>query len=388
MLLIGGTATIALAEDYLREISRRPVESTRELRLAHNLRHGHCGGMVSLIQVISTWSRKHESPVLLPYLGSGDPQTTIDHLVESPPGIVAVMMAKSIGPADDLKPNAYLAAKARIQRMDAGDYANTLKGPRVSLLVADQTSLRSLTPLYDRTADGIGSLRSEADFEKLANRLLSTAVRERRRDLRFSAVELGVFLRELFANTHDHARTDLTGVPYRRSVRGIYISHHLLKPNDTDGLTGGYAPLEEYINTIERSRKGITNQFLEISVYDSGPGMASRVLRSTSLGQHTIMTEYEAVLRCLEDRYSTTGLDGRGMGLPRMLERLKEQRGFLRLRTGRLSLYQSFASSRGPVTDPDRRLRDSQTHGEPEHGLPEAAGTVFTLLIPLRVRLP
>lgn len=384
MLLVNGAATIAACEQYLDAMNRAPAQA-RILKLAHNLRYGQCGGLAALVQVIATWARANPEPSLHPYISGVDPAAVLEAMVATPAGLAAVLLAKEIGPENALRSQAYAAARGQVRIMHDGPLRETAKGPRVSLLCADHSSLRALRPLYRPSADGVGRIRSEVEFKDLADELLEIVLAGRRRDLHFGASELGALIRELFANTHDHARADASGVPYSKSVRGLYLGHHLVRAENVDSIAGDYAPLARFLDDSRGRTASVTSQFFEISVYDTGPGWAARVLGG-SVEDVPIEREYEAILRCLDDGFTTTGIFGRGMGLPRIMKRLKQHQGFIRLRTGRLSLSRSFAGARGPLTPQDRLLGDATTGGRPRETRAVAAGTLITLLIPLRVK--
>jgi hypothetical protein len=387
MLRIDGSTTISACEVLLAKLANRPRVETAEVKVAHNLRHAHCGGLVSFVQLLVTWARlQGEAATVLPYV-NGNAAAVVRGLVENLPGLAAVLVSATVSSGEaNIDELARAAAHERLRGMNDGPLSATYKGPRVAMLCDDGSELRALRPLYHGSSDGIGLLRSEAEFEELADDLLEATVPSRRRDLAFNSEELGVFIRELFANTHDHARVDENGVPYARSLRGLYISHHLIRPEDIDAIASDYDPLRQFLRMSSYRRASVTTQFLEISIFDSGPGWAARVMRRAVMPDEDIGPEYAAVLRCFEDGFSTTKMFGRGMGLPRMLAHLKEQRGFIRLRTGRLSLYRSFATERGPLTEADRQLVDVSTGARPEQPRSYAAGAVITLLVPLRTR--
>lgn len=387
MLSVNRVATIAACENYLRQIEQG---TDGRLLLASNLKYAHCGGAAALLQVINTWSRaaSETDSILLTHAQAPHADQTIANLVETLPGLVSVLMSAQVVARDgetSMLTAAYEDARQRIEAMDEGRFRETARGTATTLLCADQTTKRALQPFYHTTANGGAHLRGESDFVDLAGDLMATALGDaRRHDFEFKDVEaVGIMLRELFANTHYHARTDAFRKPYRRSVRGAHFAQHALE--DGDKVAGGFPPLAAYLDSVlAQPRRAARAKLLEISVFDSGPGYAARAVGHVIGEDVPIEREYELVRNCLLRNVSTRNQEGAGIGLPRMLSRLKSRGGFLRLRTGHLSLFKSFAGAQGSVLgDADYELDDA---GAAEAGFTRhapAAGAVVTLLIPI-----
>ncbi|WP_420383262.1 hypothetical protein [Novosphingobium sp.] len=387
MLSVNRVATIAACEEHLGSIERG---TDGRLLLASNLKYAHCGGAASLLQVINTWSRSvaETDSVLLTHAQAPYAEQTIANLVETLPGLVSVLMSAQVVARDgqtSMLATAYENARQRIEAMDAGRFRDTARGTATTLLCADQTTKRALQPLYHTTANGGAHVRGESDFVDLARDLMAAALGDaRKHDFDFKDVEaVGVMLRELFANTHYHARTDAAGRPYRRSVRGVHFAQHALEGDEK--VSGGFPPFEEYLaSVIARPRRAARAKLLEISVFDSGPGYAARMAGRPIDENVTLEREYEFVRNCLLRNVSTRTQDGAGIGLPRMLSRLKGRGGFVRLRTGRLSLFRSFAGEDDTaLVDADYDLEDAGAAavGFTRHA--PAAGSVVTLLFPI-----
>lgn len=387
MLSVNRVATIAACEEHLGSIERG---TDGRLLLASNLKYAHCGGAVSLLQVISTWSRSipETDSVLLTHAQAPHAEQTIANLVETLPGLVSVLMSAQVVARDgktSMLATAYEEARQRIEAMDAGRFRDTARGAATTLLCADQTTKRALQPFYHSTTSGGAHIRGESDFVDLARDLMLAALGDaRKHDFEFKDVEaVGVMLRELFANTHYHARTDAAGRPYRRSVRGAHFAQHAL--DEDEKVSGGFPPLQEYLaSVIARPRRAARAKLLEISVFDSGPGYAARAAGRPIDEDVPLEREYELVRNCLLRNVSTRMQDGAGIGLPRMLSRLKGRGGFVRLRTGRLSLFRSFAGEHeSSLVDADYDLEDAGAAAAGFTRHPPAAGAVVTLLFPI-----
>lgn len=375
-------ATIERCEELLLELELHDSPANHDLLMASNFDLAHCGGAVALVQLVISWARVAAEASRLRIHG----ESGLKRMVGSLPGLAAVLMAGDVNPAGherSLLKAAYALAKERISIMDAGALSQTAKGLGVQLLCADETSMRALLPFYHRGAHGSGELRGEADFIDLAHRILDSSIASsrRRRLTSGDAEAIGVMLRELFSNTHLHARKDAMGTPYRKSVRGLFASHHSVGPDNISDLASGYVPLRGYLEAIVSDSNRL--QLFELSVFDSGPGYAARLAGRPMTEADELASEYDLVRRCFLRHVTSRTTTGAGAGLARMLQRLKAHRGFLRLRTGRLSLFQSFGEAEGvQLLEQDLDLRDARVGNQiTRHA--NAAGTVLTLLVPL-----
>ena len=149
---------------------------------------------------------------------------------------------------------------------------------------------------------------------------------------------------ELLKNTDEHAKKDYLGeVKLQPSTRGLYMRIH--KSSKNGFLEGtNHEGLKKYYRSSFYSED--TDCFLlEISVFDSGPGMVKRFLSSTYSRDITINEEINIIKKCLiKGQTSVIGTEGKskGYGLDEVLNLLNERRGFLKIRTGRCSIYRDL----------------------------------------------
>ncbi|MFJ0454073.1 hypothetical protein [Bordetella bronchiseptica] len=119
---------------------------------------------------------------------------------------------------------------------------------------------------------------------------------------------------------------------------------------------------------------------LEITVYDTGPGLAKRwaTQHAPSADVQTISIEEEIdyVKACFEMHATTKQSRGFGQGLNSSLEALKALGAFLSLRTGRLFLHQDFSKPGTTKFSPE----PWQTE-RPQ--FPVTPGASYTIAIPL-----
>lgn len=243
-------------------------------------------------------------------------------------------------------------------------------------------------------------------FRLFVDKLILSVVEEAkfRGEIQRRANNISTILFELFKNTHDHARVDVDGSVISDSVRGIY-SHFYpinvvaerpkLSPEKTDAL-------DNYLNIMMKPKfekrhsvaeKRDLTGFLELSVFDTGPGMAARWLGS-DIANFEAKEQYDAVMHCLSKGNTTSATRGRGFGLWRVMQELAQLKGFIRIRTNKVHVFRQYAMldklhmvhhADGQVTPQeiffDWRKQFTSTLSE----YPPVKGTVVSIILPVGV---
>jgi hypothetical protein len=244
---------------------------------------------------------------------------------------------------------------------------------------------RPLPQLYytKKFADRDFGVRSGVDFEDTARQLLRTVLgRGRKQDgfpmLPTFTTGLGRIIYELFENTHLWATTDAYGVCLQRSIRGI-----LARAQNRESLSKNAG---EQLQNYLKSTQGSDN-YLEISVLDSGPGLVSRRLKRTLPDELSIASELRELYGCLQKGASSSRKSRRGYGLFNVISTLTELQGFLRIRTGRLCVFRDTVTF--PVRPEIAERFDDGMLRDWDSGLPapsaycEMRGAAFSILLPL-----
>ena len=164
---------------------------------------------------------------------------------------------------------------------------------------------------------------------------------------------LTTIVAETFKNTHDHGRTGIDQADVSPSLRGLYARYYDLE--EIKKLTVGrknetLSPAMRFAATfIPQKRPELArwpnivpvDGLLELTVFDSGPGMAAKWL-NRSIENIPAGEQLEAVRSCFCKGQTTTGTLGRGFGLAKVLLKLRELHGFIGVRTNQLQLYRQF----------------------------------------------
>jgi hypothetical protein len=223
-------------------------------------------------------------------------------------------------------------------------------------------------------------LRPRENFRDLARWLLHGAIpQEYRASIDLEAADaIGAMLFEIFKNTEDHALGDATGNLLDISIRAIKTNHHAITLDDLGRIAQGFRPLATYCETLTPPEGAAQTHLFELSILDSGPGFAV-TWTGRPLDQLSLEEEERAVRACF-GRGSAKRQSHFGEGLPHVLRLLRRQRGFLRLRTGRLSFYIDFSARHEPEEVAPLRRHELDL----AHGLSPVSGSLLTILVPMR----
>lgn len=366
------------------------------LQLPNMVKANAVGCQAALLQLICTWARTRDQDAILRLHASSIAEKSYQNFITTPAGLVSVNLARRIEnlTGDEVSRSSALAlAYEYVKLMHEGNlndlraYAKTV----IPLLCIDNArELRRPKRLYDQAN---GEVLPRAYFESLISAIMEEMPRfkstRRRDDL---VIPMASLLYEAFLNTHEHAQTDFKGDLYPRSVRGMLFSFHYVDRSEFASMAGNSAPLKKYFEGWSpRKSNGVKAEFLELSIFDCGPGFADswlsrRNIQSRPIKNSTvsIAEELEAVKQCLEKGGTTKHSGTTGNGLFRITQVVKRAAGFIRIRTGHLSLIKAFSpSGSGTLPSEDTDFEDMIEGGIPTKRAAWADGTTITVIIPL-----
>jgi len=166
---------------------------------------------------------------------------------------------------------------------------------------------------------------------------------------------------ELFENTELHARDESL---VKKSIRGLRIKYTKIHENENKDK---YEDIKNYLSEF-------TNQeFIEISIFDSGNGLAASLASNSDFN---FETEKKLVLKCFNKHISRTSLPTRGLGLFEVMSMIKKHKGLFVLRTGRTFLtadYSVISFNENSLVLDDKYITKCQ----------EIVGTSYTIILPL-----
>lgn len=389
MLRFPTNALPNVLEDFLATVSE---SEPQQLRVPVKLDlGGGLGGATLAIQVIATWARltPSERQVRLSKWFAENSETQ-DRFASTLPGMAALYFADSVD-CEGLvisRLKALTAVAPRVEAMDREDYQNTLRGIGVALCCFMGARKEYLKPLYAKPEPK--GVHDETTFAQLVQRILESLNNGRALAMNEGqSTYLTSMVHQLFLNCDQHGAYDGLGERYKSGIRGV--TARLTTLNDMPSLVsyaGDDAELRSYLTRLRllpfqgekrrsRSEKAVTQQMrlLEISVFDTGPGLALRWMAerrgAKSYEDFSEIEELEAVKTCFEKHTTTKAGKLFGQGLPEALSALRKLSAFMTLRTGRLSLCQDFSLAKTSEFLPAMRFEGRK--------LSEIAGAAYTI---------
>jgi len=324
--------------------------TSQELAIPTDLHCSQLGGVGGLIQLLVTWSKRHLNGCLLIHTTRDDLiGSYLRNLAHSHHGLIAMLLSADIRTANrqqSILPEGFGIYDQVLKKMVGGEY-DQRSGPEILLICADDTEHAFIPQFYELGAGIRDQVKGQREFIDLADGLILNLSKRYKRSYHLDdrlRENLGTTLYELFKNTHQWARHEVDGEEVSRSVRGIRFELTRLAQ-----LNLGRQPLrtQAYVKAAEEKRGNV--DFLEITLFDSGPGLVARGLGHRVDEATSLDSEYAAVVKCLGKYSTSSGKDHRGIGLLEVMRTLTNADASLRIRTGRLGLFRNF------VTDP---LRD------------------------------
>ena len=330
----------------------------------------------AVLQLLATWFRLSKKHVL----HTGIQELKVDSfedLCNSLFGLCAVRLSDSIllsGKESVSLVDALRPAIPIFKNIRSENFKQAFKGMYITLpaikspIIKGGVDREFDSPLYNG-AEVVSALK----FNKLTKKAL-TVIYPRSEEIDSTVTShLSEILRELFTNTHRHARTDVYGDSYSKNFRGIIFNSLNVDADRMDEIVcAGGGDLSLFVGDWRPEGKK-KFRALDITVVDSGPGYARR-WHKLDKDRLTLALEKEAIISCFTKHESTDIADSSGSGLTNVLSDLRGLRGWFRLRTGRTLVEKSFFHQEGTTQIDLKDIRGMDNFME---------GVVFNVVIPL-----
>lgn len=339
-------------EDVLKEIN---IDDEKlNLRIPSKLRFsGGFGIEIALIQMIITWSRSLNANELHTYLTTDNKIEYLNELNAQLSGLCALAMSPQI---TDVKHNKVSRKEALenaiplITAMDNAEYNKTGKGPEVNLVSISGAQKEYIGALYSNKKTGI--LKSRVilthEIENILN-YISTISRNKNSFKKIQTQtfyeRIAIILFELFINIDEHAKRDMLGNKYIRTVSGVKFGSSDYTHEELNNFFINDKNLKVYIEYLnQKYNEADKIRIFEISIFDSGPGYARR-WTNKNFDQMDIEDEIIAFRSCLDKHGTTKTNNAAGLGLSNVREILKTLDGYIRIRSGRLCFQEVFTTT-------------------------------------------
>jgi hypothetical protein len=379
MLRITGPQTLDKVET---ELERLSASLEREIQIPVRPQKWWLGGELALVQLTATWARLQPEATLVTHIAPNeDPERQLKTLSKRLFGFTTLLLVDDIVDRDrtedkNLKSIAYAQCQIVARRMH-GPVSNFAMGAKVFLVCVDHSTLWAIPWLYNKES----IVADRVTFTSLVKQLVEKiSLKGTKQPITPELLpRLSAILHELFKNTDEWGKTNIDRRPFRRSVRGLTVERHRWKKGDLP-LPENYPAFEQFFDKCPDSNEYY--RFLEFSVFDTGVGLAKQWLKLETLGSISLESELNACEECLRKNRTSSHSRNKGLGLAEVMSTLNELGAFLRIRTGRLSLYRDFRTQ--PMkTSEDASLYDlkSSSLTPTEHA--EASGVAYQIIIPL-----
>lgn len=366
----------------------------QNLLMPNEIRDEALSARVALIQLVVTWARTAgENRLLQLYARSVDDPFVLKFSKDIA-GLIALNFANKIqfyyGKNDLARRDAMEVGRPLVDAINSGSLSElrSLDKSTLSFLCIDNSKeLRRPAHLYD--ADG--EVRDRKEFvDLLTSCYEELGPRNYLSRAQGSLTSAARIIYEAFLNTHEHAQTDFRGDILSRSVRGVLVGKRTIDINTLVQSAVSHKPLQKYFKNWRVTHDQQKALFMDLSVFDSGSGLAQTWLANKGQIERGIIedgipldVEYDAVQDCLRKGFTTKRSYTSGNGLYRIMEVVRRAGGYLRIRTGRLSLIRAFPMDTISVDVNDIMMEDALNGGRPAQPLAWAEGTTISVLLPL-----
>jgi hypothetical protein len=398
MLVIGRDFDNRAFEEAIRAVHS---EESGTIRIPHKILTKDLGGSARLLQLLATWSRIKTGGATLKLYSEDMSEPGFASFATTPFGLASLIFCDTVHNSkgeEVVRRDALKYSVDYVRTMHSGpliDLRNYNKSSLPIICIDGAKTLRRPARLYVGDTDVV---RGKSDFSNLTRACFEAiqtigGVSVAGEDYN----DIAHLIHEAFLNTHEHAQDDAWGRPYIRSIRGISISFRDLNSKILESSSSNIGSVASYLTSFKLKKSNLTQaRFAEVSIFDSGPGLALNWLKKNNkltpeidremrseFGDY-LLDELKAVQSCLIKGATTKGRESRGMGMFRMMQVIKKTGGFISIRSGRLSLAKHFEHpSAEVISDAELDLVDLDSGSVPDKALPRVEGTVISALIPL-----
>jgi hypothetical protein len=316
------------------------------------------------VQCIATWARLHEGKRRIRLSPNfADDEKTRARIAGTLFSMCGLYFAHEISAGDQIvtRSEALQAVAPRVFAMQDYQYRDTLRGPSTALCCFEGAKLEFLQSLYASPRRGTSestTIRSASEFASILPRLIDACSAHSSSALTESqTLALAQLVHQLFKNADVHTTSDAQGRLYDTGIRGIQVREVRIGDDDTyAAFVSDDRGLREYLTKIVR--RSVTRRldeqggkvaqldawpsssFIEITVFDTGPGLALRWLaRHKGIARYDEVDrgeELEAVKACFQLHATTHSVGMKGDGLPIAVGAMRELQAFMFLRQGLL----------------------------------------------------
>lgn len=201
---------------------------------------------------------------------------------------------------------------------------------------------------------------------------------------------IGEIIFELIENTHYWSQTDINNRTFATGFRGLLLSSHHGNKETLLSNCKDDKPMFDYISNLITNNDS-NNVIVEISVFDSGSGLASKWSKKEVQYFDSRKEIYESIIDCLIKNNTSDKSSSyeRGFGLHNIMTLLGDRKGYLKLRTNGLKLFRDFNKNPfdGYVENNRENYKLDDWHSIQKKTIPtyKTEGTMFSIFLPIQI---
>lgn len=384
------TITVTACEKFIKEALSIEKKSD-QLELPVDTRFSGFSGYASAIQALITWVRTVESPKLTISSSRKSNKDLIDEIVNNPHKFTVAMFAKSILGNSGSEIRSLVNKKAK--NVVESQFENSYGRPRGGLCwfgFVDHSSKVFNPNFYITSPDEEPRVKMQRNIRAVIKSMLLRSQMSVGNTSIFEDEyldDIGQLFYELFTNSDSHGLKDKNGFRLQSSVRVIYTNViNTSSPAFIENIISNQPVLKNYLKATNQKR------YAEVSFIDSGLGYVTRWNSDRGIKEYEgdLNEEYKVLKKCFKYRSSSTAEPSKGNGLPSVLECLTNLDGFIRIRSGKLSVYRDCKNSPFVQENDDYDFYDWETGNSCSEIVSEYSkvqGALVSVLIPLNTRL-
>lgn len=201
---------------------------------------------------------------------------------------------------------------------------------------------------------------------------------------------IGEIIFELIENTHYWSQSDINNRTFATGFRGLLLSSHQGNKETLLSNCKDDKPMFDYISNLITNNES-NNVIVEISVFDSGSGLASKWSKKEVKDFNSREEVYESIIDCLikNNTSDKTSSYERGFGLHNIMTLLGDRKGYIKLRTNGLKLFRDFDKKpfNGYRENNRENYKLDDWHSIQKKTIPsyKTEGTMFSIFLPIQI---
>ncbi len=346
-----------------KEITNDSLESLYDnldddiLNISMSFKSQRFGLLARLCQFFITYLKYNPNTSIKFFQLESSDKSAIEKMLQDPQSLTALLMAENVFSKDVKKNNTVerVELKSKINHLIQNRLNKSVnkEGHRLQLFAVDHSISKYAYPSCFYQPAGTEELKQSGYYTELIRRFLESSVKQTTLNDR-EIGSLGDLIFELIENTEQHGKSDYEDGKSSRSVRGLIIDYKMVSRNKKSQSIGGEDHIiSEYLESFKVDDKPL--HLLELSIFDSGAGIAKNLASSQNFNISNINDEVDIVSKSFAKGItSKANKQGYGRGLNNVKNVLNERRGFFSIRTGRISVYRNF--NMNPLYDFEQEL--------------------------------